>query len=151
MAPAPMSSARRDLSTVTLEPAADDAASLFLVGAPEVEPVVAVEAEAVEPVVAPEDDLRAIRRHLAVLANPASPEEALSVSTDALLTVLSGGYEPETRLEIVKALFETVDASLHSLLAEHVKDLRDEAEAFDDTALVKQATRLLIKLEPATE
>ena len=49
----------------------------------------------------PEDDLQAMQRHLAVVSNPSAPEKALEVSTAALLTMLSGGHEPELRLEIV--------------------------------------------------
>ena len=75
----------------------------------------------------------------------------MTSSTDALLTALGGGYEPEVRIEIVKRLLDKVDDSLHSLLAKHVRDIRDEARDFDKEELEKAAEKLLEQLEPSEE
>ena len=88
----------------------------------------------------------AIRRHLAVLTNASAPERARRISVDALLTALSGGYELETRVEIATALLETVDDSMRSLLAEHLRDIEDEARDFDRQELAATAGRLLERL-----
>jgi hypothetical protein len=99
------------------------------------------------PVATDDDGLRAIHRHLAVLANANAPERAREVSTDALLTALSGGYEPELRLEIVKGLLGRVPVAYESLLAEHLVDIRAEAEAFGLDDLADKTKRLLRQLE----
>ncbi len=130
-------------------------AAIVLAGAVEVDEPEAVEAEAEEEtpadVEADEDPLDTIRRHLAVVAHASSPERARSASTDALLTALSGGYELETRIEIVKGLFSNIDNSLVSLLVEHLRDIREEARDFDREELVNEAERLLKRLEPSEE
>jgi hypothetical protein len=105
------------------------------------------EAETEEALLEVEDGLKAIHRHLAVLSNPSAPEAALSVSRDALLNALSGGYEPEVRIEIVQGLFLRIDESLVSLLVEHLLDIRDEARDFDREELVNEAERLLKRLD----
>ena len=43
---------------------------------------------------------------MAVLANVSAPERARSVSTDALLTALSGGFELEQRLAFREKLYD---------------------------------------------
>jgi hypothetical protein len=98
-----------------------------------------------------EDELGTLRRHLAVLGDASAPESARDASTDALLTALSGGYEPGVRIRIVKGLLENVDDSLTSLLVEHLKDIRDEARDFGVEALARTAEELLQRLEPSAE
>ncbi len=98
-----------------------------------------------------EDPLQAIERHLMILANGSSPQEDLGASTDALLTALSGGYEPEIRLQIVKGLLGQVDVAYESLLAEHLRDIRDEAMDFENEIVAKEAEKLLKRLEPAEQ
>jgi hypothetical protein len=101
--------------------------------------------------VADEDDFQTLQRHLAVLANASAPEKALQVSTDALLTALSGGYDPEVRLEIVKGLLGRIDVAYHALLVGHLEEIRAEAKAFEKADLVREATRLLVQVEPSLE
>jgi hypothetical protein len=98
-----------------------------------------------------DDGLQTIHRHLAVLANHSATEKTLAISTDILLTALSGGYEPEVRIEIVKGLLDKADVSLISLLAEHVRDIRDEARDFDRRDLAEEAEKILNRLEPSEE
>jgi hypothetical protein len=98
-----------------------------------------------------EDPLDAIERHLATVGKTGLSEEDRKASEDALLTALSGGYDPEVRLQIVRGLIGSVDPMLHSLLARHVEDILDEARDFEKTALASEAERLLKSLEPATE
>ncbi len=86
-----------------------------------------------------------------ILANGSSPQEDLGASTDALLTALSGGYEPEPRLQIVKGLLGQVDVAYESLLAEHLRDIRDEAMDFENEIIAKEAEKLLKRLEPAEQ
>jgi hypothetical protein len=99
----------------------------------------------------PENDLQAMQRHLAVVSNPSAPEAALEVSRDALLTMLSGGYEPELRLEIVQSLLSGIDVAYHGLLAGHLETIRAEAEDFGMEDVERQAARLLQQLEPSEE
>ncbi len=103
------------------------------------------------PVATDDDGLRAIHRHLAVLANANAPERAREVSTNALLTALSGGYEPEIRLEIIQGILAQVDVVYDSLLAGHLRDIQAEAKAFEKQDLAKEAERLLRRLEPSEE
>jgi hypothetical protein len=98
-----------------------------------------------------EDELGTIRRHLAVLGDASALESARDASTDALLTALSGGYEPGVRIRIVKGLLVNVDDSLTSLLVEHLKDIRDEARDFGVETLARAAEELLQRLEPSAE
>ena len=70
---------------------------------------------------------------------------------DALLTALSGGYEPEMRLRIVKEILDKVDVGLLSLLATHVEEIRAEAGDFGKEDLVTEANRLLRRLQPALD
>ncbi len=93
-----------------------------------------------------EDPLEAVQRHLAVVANASAAEETRAVSTDALLTALSGGYEPEVLIQIVKGLLGRVDVAYESLLAEHLRDIRDEAADFGKEDLAKEAERLLKRI-----
>ncbi len=95
-----------------------------------------------------EDPQAAIERHLATVENTTFSGEDRLVSQDALLTPLSGGYDPEVRLEIVRGLLGNVDPMLHSLLARHLENIRDEARDFDKEALAEAAERLLRSLEP---
>jgi hypothetical protein len=99
----------------------------------------------------PEDTVVTLERHLAVVSNRSAPERAVKVSTDALLTALSGGYDPEMRLEIVKGLLGRLDVAYHDLVVGHLEEIRAEAEDFDKKDLVREATRLLRQLEPALE
>ena len=87
-----------------------------------------------------------LKRHLAILANPAAPEKVRFASRDALLTLLSGGYEVEVRLEVAEALVGQVEAAFHSLLVAHLEDIRREAVDFSLEALAKRAERLLERL-----
>jgi hypothetical protein len=99
----------------------------------------------------PEDDLQAMQRHLAVVSNPSAPEKALEVSTAALLTMLSGGHEPELRLEIVQRLLPQIDAAYHGLLAGHLEAIWAEAEDFGMEDVAREAARLLQQIEPLEE
>ena len=110
-----------------------------------------LEVPAGDPVADVYADVRSVERHLAVLHNSSAPERARTVSTDALLTALSGGYEVETRLEIVKELLDEVEESMLSLLAAHLRDIRDEARDFGKEELAKDAEGLLRRLEPSDE
>ena len=112
---------------------------------------VEVEQHAEPDVVETDDLLGSLERHTAVLNNPSAPEAALEVSEDALLTALSGGYEPEVRIEIVGVLIDHVDVALHDLLIRHLENLRDEAQDFEKDELVAQAERLLKRLESDRE
>ena len=131
-------------------PMADSTATVaFVFGeAPEVEGHETVETDAAEEDLY-EDPLDAIERHLAVLDSGSASEDAVSESTDALLTALGGGYEPETRFVIVKELLDQVDMDLRSLLRRHLEDIRDEARDFDKEELADRAERLLQRLELA--
>ena len=44
-----------------------------------------------------------------------------------------------------------MDVAYESLLAEHLRDIRDEAEAFGKEDLAKEAEKLLKRLEPAEQ
>jgi hypothetical protein len=102
----------------------------------------------VEPSAPVDDDpVGAIRRHLAVLDDPTAPESAWAVSTDALLTALSGGYELGVRVQIVKALLGRVDAAYNSLLAEHLHAIHREAADFEKEDLAREAKQLLKRLK----
>ena len=106
----------------------------------------------VEPSAPVDDDpVGAIQRHLAVFGNSAAPERARNASTDALLTALSGGFELEVRIQIVRGLLGKVDAAYESLLAEHLRDIRDEAMDFENEIVAKEAEKLLKRLEPAKQ
>ena len=98
---------------------------------------------------AADDAPQSLQGHMAVLANASAPERARSVSTDALLTALSGGFELEQRLAIVRALIGNVDVAYDSLLREHLWDIEAEARAFDREGLAQEATGLLERLEPS--
>jgi hypothetical protein len=95
-----------------------------------------------------DDPLEDIEHHLAVLSNPSAHADALSVSVDALLTALGGGYDPEVRLEIVERLMDTVDIGLHSLLFDHLTDILAEVEDFGRENLALRAKALQNRLEP---
>jgi hypothetical protein len=92
-------------------------------------------------------DFRPIEKHLSVLANESAPERATVVSTDALLTALSGGYEPEVRLEIVQALLDEIDVAYYDLLARHLEDIRTEALESGREALARAAAGVLDQIE----
>jgi hypothetical protein len=94
-----------------------------------------------------ETEHEAIQRRLAMLANASAPAHALQASRDALLTTLSGGFDPEVRLEIVSALIRQVDDSYHALLAAHLEDIRSEAMDFGKEDLAGKAERLLKQLD----
>ena len=95
----------------------------------------------------PEDATATLQQHLAVVANPSAPEKAVRVSADALLTALSGGYEPEVRMEIVQGLLRRIDVAYHDLLAGHLEDIRTEAMASGQDGLAREAARTLKQLE----
>ncbi len=99
-----------------------------------------------EPVMALDDD-DVIRRHLAVLGNSSAPDQAVSRSQDALLTVLSGGYDAALRLEIAEALAPRLDPGLHELLRVHLEGIRDEALDSGQDDLTSRAERLLGQLD----
>jgi hypothetical protein len=88
-----------------------------------------------------------IEEHLAVLAEAAADGEARKAAEEALLTALGGGYEPEVRMRIVRALADKVDAALHSLLAGHLEDIRSEARDAGKDDQAAEAEELLKKLE----
>jgi ubiquinone biosynthesis protein UbiJ len=92
-----------------------------------------------------------IKAHLAVMANASAPEEARTVSREALLTALGGGYGPEVRLRIVRGLLGEVDIAYHSLLAKYLGDIHAESEESGDTKVAEEAARLLKSLEPSEE
>ncbi|MEE8386238.1 MAG: hypothetical protein V3S01_09995, partial [Dehalococcoidia bacterium] len=109
---------------------------------PDVEPeaVEPTEEEALEP-------LEALESYMATLASKGVSAENKALAEDALLTALSGGYEPEVRFQVVRALVGQVDAGLHSLLVEHLESIRSEAEDFGKDELAYEAERLLKSLE----
>ena len=78
-------------------------------------------------------------------------EEARKDAEATLLTALGGGYEPDVRLRIIRGLVGNVDESYNSLLAKHLEDIKAEAEELGEKKLVKEAERLLKKLEPSQE
>jgi hypothetical protein len=82
-----------------------------------------------------------------VLAEGATDGEARKAAEDALLTALSGGYELEVRMRIVRALADRIDAGLRSLLASHLEDIRSEARDTGRNDLAEEAEGLLKKLE----
>ena len=98
---------------------------------------------------AEEDTAADFRSHIAILAGPSISAGDLETSIDALLTALSGGYGPDVRMEMVVALVPRIDESLHSLLAAHLRNVRDEALDFENDRLVWEAERLLKSLEPS--
>jgi hypothetical protein len=136
--------------TLVAEPLEPPVSAPVLVGVAELETEVAeIEpSEAEEPsTLEPDDSVQAIARHLAILDNPLAHERALSVSADALLTALSGGYEPETRLEMVKALLGRVDVAYHALLVDHLEAIRAETADLGMEILEKEAILLLERFE----
>ncbi len=82
------------------------------------------------------------------MANASAPEKARTVSREALLTALGGGYEPEVRLQIVRGLLGRVDVAYNSLLAKYLEDIRLEAQEIGNKKLAKEAIRLLKNLDP---
>ena len=94
---------------------------------------------------------KSLEYHLAVVSNTSAEESDRDISMDALLTALSGGYEPEMRLRIVKEILDKVDVGLLSLLATHVEEIRAEAGDFGKEDLVTEANRLLRRLQPALD
>jgi hypothetical protein len=99
----------------------------------------------------PEDFVVGIERHMAVVSNPSAPEKALTVSTNALLTVLSGGYDPGLRLEVIKVLLGRIDVAYYALLVGHLEEIRAEAEDFGNESLAREATSALRQIESALE
>ena len=69
----------------------------------------------------------------------------------ALFTALGGGYGPDRRLEIARALASRVDLSLHSPLAKHLEDIRAGAEELGRNDLAGEAEQHMKKLEPSRE
>jgi hypothetical protein len=102
-----------------------------------------------ESLVVTPDPKVAIEHHLAVLADPSARAEDRQVSEDALLKALSGGYGPDVRLQIVRALVAKLDVAYHSLLAKHLEGIRMEAKEFGKEKLAKEAALLLKRLEPS--
>jgi len=96
---------------------------------------------------------------LAVGSLPAStvkPSTPVEESTptdrvDELLTGLSGGYEPEVRLEMVKELLGQVDVALQSLLVAHLEDIRIEALDLGKEDLAQAARKLMERFERSGE
>jgi hypothetical protein len=127
--------------TVEPAPAVEEPLTVVLM------PVQEAEAEPAAAVALWEDDLTAIRRHLAVMTSASAPARAQEVSRDALLTVLSGGHDPELRLEVARTLMSGVDPALYDLLAAHLDDIRVEAEDFGFEDLAREAGRLLEQLQ----
>ena len=148
--PAPVQAAGAGVGPVEVEePAADAVGRYYSATVPVVPETRTVDVEPAEgaPAVADEQPVRVIQWHLAQVAEATSSETPPEVSTDALLTALSGGYEPEFRLEIVQALVGVVDEAFHSLLVAHLIDIQAEAEDFEKTDLAAEAKRLRIRLE----
>jgi hypothetical protein len=114
-------------------------------------PVAESEESSAEVLVVTSAARRAIERHLAVLSNVSSPDSARRVSVDALLTALGGGYEPEVRLTIVRALAGRIDVAYESLLAKHLEAIRLEAEDFGKGKIAEEAARLLKRLDRSGE
>jgi hypothetical protein len=94
-----------------------------------------------------EDAAREVEGHLEVLRSRPASQQQRDAAVEAVLTALSGGYEPELRLEMVKALVNHAEDSYYSLLAEHIRDIRSEAEAFQKEELATAAQKLLERLE----
>jgi hypothetical protein len=105
------------------------------------------EMETMDVPIATQDDVTVIRRHLAVVTSSSAPDRARAISRDALLTVLSGGYDLELRLEVVRRLLFRVDTAFESLLAAHLEDIRSEARDFGEEDLAREAELLLKRLE----
>jgi hypothetical protein len=97
------------------------------------------------------DEHETIERHLGVLANSSSSEEARKRSEDALLTALGGGYDPEVRLRIVRGLLGKIDVAYQSLLVNSLEDVRIEAEETGNTEVAKEAAGLLKNLQSSRE
>jgi hypothetical protein len=135
------------------EPSTDDGPAVLLV--PDVSPAAAssevseMEADRGAQQIMSEalDAASMIERHLAVLTNASVPERARAISEDALLTALGGGYEPDVRLRIIRALLRNVDVAYQSLLAKHLEDIRIEAEETGNKKVSRDAARLLKNLE----
>ena len=98
------------------------------------------------PAVVDADALEAIQLHLSIVADASSLQEDLEASTDALLTVLSGGYELEVRIQVVRRLLRRADVRYESLLVEHLRDIRDHAMDLENEAVAKEAKQLLRRL-----
>ncbi len=81
------------------------------------------------------------------MANASAPEPARTDSRDTLLRVLSGGYDLETRLKVVRGLIGNVDVSLNSLLREHLESIRAEARAAGEEDLAVELEQLSKRLE----
>lgn len=94
---------------------------------------------------------KSLERHLAILGDRAASDEVRKASQGALFTALGGGYGPDRRLEIARALVSRVDLNLHSLLAKHLEDIRAEAEELGREDLAAEAEQLMKKLEPSRE
>lgn len=95
----------------------------------------------------PDDPLLVIRRQMAVFENGAAPDSARSSARDALLTALGGGYDLDTRLEIVTALLGEIDVAYESLLGKHLVDIRDQALELGMQDIADEAERLMKRLE----
>ncbi len=93
-----------------------------------------------------EEGLEALQRALTIFTNPATPAARRDASLGALLDALSGGYEPEVRLQILATLIGSVDANLHSLLVAHLEDIRSETMDLGQEELAQAAERLLTSL-----
>ncbi len=90
-----------------------------------------------------DDLLEALDKHADTLSNPDATEEARKVAEDALLDALSGGYEPDVRLQVAASLTRQIDVAYFGLLEKQVVAIRDEARELKDEALVKSAEQLL--------
>ena len=88
---------------------------------------------------------------MAVLGDSSSSDQLRKNAESALLTALGGGYEPEMRLGVARALIDEVDEALYSLLAKHLEDIRTEAEELGKDNIVKETKRLLERLEQSKE
>ncbi len=92
-----------------------------------------------------------LESHLGILADPSATDDDRKASQGALFTALGGGYGPDKRLDIARALASRVDLSLHSLLAKHLEDIRTGAEELGRDDLAGEAEQHMKKLEPSRE
>ena len=115
------------------------------------EPGIDAEAVAQKKSQPPATELDMIRGHLSLLAGGSAPDDAWDAARDALLTALSGGYDPELRLEMVKALAGKLDVAYDSLLVDHLRDIHQEAMDFEKKGVAQEAERILRQWEPSEE
>jgi hypothetical protein len=104
-----------------------------------------------EPVTPVMDGPEAVRNHMRTLAGEAATPAEREAAQEALLTALSGGYEPELRLEVARRLLRQLDDAYRSLLARHLEAIQQEAKEMGKDDLAREAAGLLGTLAPADD